>query len=53
MIFTIRQLMEKSLEHESKAFFTFIDLKKSYDSVPRQVMWKALEKLGVPKEQSS
>ena len=50
MIFTILQLVEKSLEHEYKAFFTFIDLKKAYDSVPRQAMWKALEKLGIPEE---
>lgn len=48
MIFVVRQLIEKSWEHESKAFFTFIDLKKVYDSVPREVMWLALSKLGVP-----
>lgn len=48
MIFTVRQLVEKSWEHESKAFFTFIDLKKAYDSVPREAMWAVLQKLGVP-----
>ena len=50
MIFTVRQLVEKSWEHRSKAFFTFIDLKKLYDSMPREAMWMALEKLGVPVE---
>ena len=50
MTFTVHQLVEKSLEHESKAFFTFIDLKKAYGFVPRQAMWKALEKLGVPEK---
>ena len=41
MIFTVRQLVEKSCEHKSKAFFTFIDLKKAYDSVSleRQCGW--------------
>ena len=34
MIFTVRQLVEKSWEHDSKVFLTFIDLKKAYDSVP-------------------
>ena len=31
-----------------KAFLLFIDLKKAYDSVPREAMWAALGKLGVP-----
>ena len=48
MIFIVRQLIEKSWEHGSKAFFTFIDLKKLYNSVPREAMWLALNKLGVP-----
>ena len=48
MIFTVRQLVEKSWEHKSKAFLTFIDLKKAYDSVPREALWLALGKLGVP-----
>ena len=47
MIFTVCQLIEKSWEHKSKAFFAFIDLKKTYDSVPRKAMWLALGKLGV------
>ena len=48
MIFVVRQLVEKSWEHNSKAFFSFIDLKKAYDSVPREALWLALGKLGVP-----
>ena len=50
MNFTVHQLVEKSLERESKALFTFIDLKRAYDSVPKQAMWKALEKLSVPEK---
>ena len=48
MIYTVRQLVEKSWEHQSKAFLLFIDLKKAYDSVPHEAMWAALGKLGVP-----
>ena len=29
MIFTVRQIIEKSWEHKTKSFLTFIDLKKS------------------------
>ena len=50
MIFTVRQFVEKSWEHQSKAFLTFIDLKKAYYSVPRHAMWLALEKLGMPEQ---
>ena len=48
MIFAVRQLVEKSWEHQTKSFLTFTDLKKAYDSVPRNALWKALGKLGVP-----
>ena len=47
MIFTVRQLVEKSWEHHSKVFLTFIDLKKAYDSVLRGGLWLTLRKLGV------
>ena len=33
-----------------KSFFTFVDLRKAYDSVPRRGMWLALKKLGVPEK---
>ena len=48
MVFTVRQLVDKANEHCSKLFLLFIDLKKAYDSVPRKIMWRALEKLRVP-----
>ena len=38
MIFCARQLIEKSIEHNTKAFVLFVDLKKAYDSVPRAAM---------------
>ena len=53
MIFTVRQVVEKSWEHRSKSFLLFIDLKKAYDSVPRSALWLALKKLGVPEQMST
>ena len=32
MIFTVRQLVEKTVEHQSKQFLIFIDLTKAYDT---------------------
>ena len=34
MIVTLHQIVEKSWEHQSKAFFTFVDLRNAYDSIP-------------------
>ena len=38
----------EKLGAQSKAFVTFIDLRKAYDSVPRAPLWAALGKLGIP-----
>lgn len=48
MSFAVRQLIEKLGEHKEKGYLLFIDLKKAYDSVPRDAMWAVLGKLGVP-----
>ena len=48
MIFCVHQLIEKTTEHDTKAFILFVDLKKAYDSVPRAAMWLILAKYAVP-----
>ena len=48
MIFCARQIIEKSIEHDTKTFILFVDLRKAYDSVPRQALWHALESYGIP-----
>ena len=48
MIFCARQLIEKAVEHDTKIFMLFIDLRKANDSVPRQALWRALESCGIP-----
>ena len=48
MIFCVRQMIEKAVEHNTKIFMLFIDLRKAYDLVPRQALWRALESYGIP-----
>ena len=47
-IWTIRQLVKKSLEHQSELCMCFTDLSKAYDSVNREAMMAVLRKYGVP-----
>jgi hypothetical protein len=43
-IFLIRQLMERCMEQKKDLHMIFIDLKKVYDKVTRNVIWWALQK---------
>jgi hypothetical protein len=43
-IFLIRQLMERCRLQKKDLHMVFIDLKKAYNKVPRNVMWWALQK---------
>ena len=47
VIFVARQLMEKTREHGGSLFLLLVDLKKAYDSVPKDALWMILEKCGV------
>ena len=46
-IFTLRQLQEKHLATNKKLYFSFVDLEKAFDCVPRKVIWWAMRKLGL------
>ena len=48
MIFMVQQLAEKAIEHQTKKCFVLVELCTAYDSVPREAMWIALRKPGVP-----
>ena len=49
VIFIVRQLQEKYFQKNKKLYFTFIDLEKAFDQVPRDVIWWAMRKLVIVK----
>ena len=48
MMFCVRQLVEKAIEHNNKVFLLFVDLRKVYNFVLRAALWFALQRCGVP-----
>ena len=49
-IFCIRQILEKKWEDNEEVQQLFIDFKKAYDSVRREVLYKILIEFGIPKK---
>ena len=50
MIFSVRQLQEKCIEHQVALYQVFVDLTKAFDTVNRSALWTILGKLGCPIE---
>ena len=50
MIFTVRQLQEKSREQNKGLYITFVDLTKAFDTVSRDGLWKIMAKFGCPEK---
>jgi len=49
-IFCIRQILEKKWEHNEEVHQLFIDFKKAYDSVRREVLYMILIEFGIPRK---
>ena len=41
-------MIEKFYEHRTPGYLVFIDLRKAYDSISREALWKGLKILGAP-----
>ena len=48
-IFIVCQLQEKHLAANKLLYMAFVDLEKAFDRVPRDVIWWAMQKLGINK----
>ena len=46
-IFTLKKIFEKSWEYCYNLFAYFIDFEKAHDRVPRDKLWKVMQKYGV------
>ena len=46
-LFTIRQVISKYVAFDQPLFMAFVDLRKAYDSVPRDTLWRILHVYGV------
>ena len=49
-IFCIRQILEKKCEYNEPVHQLFIDFKRAYDSIRREVLYKILIEFGIPRK---
>lgn len=47
-IFTIRNIIEQSIEWQNKLILNFIDFRKAFDSIKRSCIWSILRAYGLP-----
>jgi len=46
-VFVLRHLIDKAEDNKKPLYTAFIDFKKAYDSVPRDLLWRCLQKMGI------
>jgi hypothetical protein len=49
-VFTLRSIMHKCHRYNQPLYLAFVDLRKAYDSIPRDALWRVLSVYGVDKK---
>jgi len=49
-IFVLKIINEKIWEYNQSVQYLFIDFKKAYDSIDRDMLWKCVEEFKIPKK---
>ena len=49
-IFTLRNIVEQSLEFQTPLYVNYIDFKKAFDSIHRPSLWRIADIYGVPQQ---
>ena len=44
LIFSMKMILEKTWEYNDRTYLAFLDLEKAFDRVPRNKLWKAMQK---------
>jgi len=44
LIFSMKMIFEKTWEYNDRTYLAFLDLEKAFDRVPRNKLWKAMQK---------
>lgn len=47
---TIQVIIEQCIEYNATLYMTFVDYEKAFDSVKREYIWEALNRLGIPRK---
>ena len=49
-ILTLKNIIEQSCEFNQKVFINFVDFKKAFDSIHRELVWKIAKIYGIPEK---
>ena len=49
-IFTLRNIVEQTIEWNSRVHLNFIDFEKAFDNIHRESLWKILKAYGCPEK---